>query len=1060
MPAPRRRFAEFLNRYLKSALIAAVLTASGLLMARPAVAQPAQGGEIHGSIYTVLGQRSTATKRLAALADRITLPDISVEVVNTATSAKSAPVKTDLDGSFVIPAQPQAIYKVCWQATGFASGCSATTVTLHSRNEIMQPIEITPQPGILAGRVTFNDDRPCRFVAPIFAVNSFTSVRAAQSGKAARTVRANASGYYVLGGLAATPAKLTASCEKASVTASATPQPAGVVAAATNLVLPNATPAAIAYASTASGVVRAATIGSKVTAVASTAAPGGHKLSYRWLPDPPQPGFVSANGPNQSWQVPPGGQATLYVLAHDGFGGYAMSKVALSTTPNRIVFGGTVLSSNGSPIGGAQVTVDSIGATTDAAGNFSLTLPAEAPRYVLSIEKTGFKLFSHALYAPTNGVIYRLYPAQSFTVDPTGPIHIIEQAQKNPEGRGVEVEFDPNTIAAGADGKGALATGPLLITAATYAIHDPSDQLPGDYAGLDKAGKQMRLSSFGSSFVGIQDPAGNRFNLAPGKTAKVRLPIDSALLAAAPATIALWQYDEKTGAWIEAGQATRNGNAYETTVGHFSAVNMDLALGNGACTRVVVDTAVMPAFQLRMTTNSGPGVPPDHQNQWISDAVNVVVRQPPGVSVTYDVVDGDGNVLPLVSKTFTVGASSPTGTQWPPPPPTPGDPNAYADCTTEVRYDLATAPSVAGLFPTFPSFLSYQTPSSYLPANAAETTIANNQTAAYYAKIDPNQANPALTKTAAGNVDDFAHWKTANGFDAGDDAHASYFNNYDLGFGRDMHMKRGGACPNCLAYYVTNYHNADDALAQASPIATVAMEYAPAPGTTAPLFTKFYVFGANGAISNTAALDDFGPKFVPALCVICHNGNISNAAPTGDASGNLVTSRFIPFDLDSFGYPAAALRSPAVEAQFKLMNQGVLATNVSPSIHLLIQNWYGMSETDPSLSLNFNGNKVPSGWTTPATPTDQSALYDALVKPYCRSCHTTRDASDPGQTQDITWQSYDSLDTSIARFIACGDGHLMPQAERNFGRYWFGLNPHGPAAFAASPIDSGPGACH
>ena len=302
---------------------------------------------------------------------------------------------------------------------------------------------------------------------------------------------------------------------------------------------------------------------------------------------------------------------------------------------------------------------------------------------MVGIEKIGFKLLSRTISSPVNGAIYRLYPAQRFDVlDPNKLIHIVEKLDSpQNEGRGLEVGFEPGSIAAGQDGQGPRAAGPLTITAGTYAMRNPDDQLPGDYAGVDTSGKQKRLSSFGAAFVGIQDAVGNRFNLAPNTHAKIRQPIDPALQATAPAKIALWQYDEQAGAWVESGVATRVGNAYEATVTHFSAVNMDVAFGDGACTRVLVDTSLMPPFQLRMTTNAGPGVPPDHQNQWISDAVNVVVRQPPGVSVNYDVVDADGNVLPAARQTFTVGASSPTGTQWPPPPPIPGDPNAYADCT-------------------------------------------------------------------------------------------------------------------------------------------------------------------------------------------------------------------------------------------------------------------------------------------------------------------------------------------------------------------------------------------
>ena len=120
------------------------------------------------------------------------------------------------------------------------------------------------------------------------------------------------------------------------------------------------TPTAIAYASGASGVVRSAAAGSKVTAVATTTAPGGHALNFQWVQDPPQSGFVSANTSTLAWQVPSGGLANLYVLASDGFGGYAMSWIAMSTTPNRIVFSGTVHSVGGAAIDAARVTINGV----------------------------------------------------------------------------------------------------------------------------------------------------------------------------------------------------------------------------------------------------------------------------------------------------------------------------------------------------------------------------------------------------------------------------------------------------------------------------------------------------------------------------------------------------------------------------------------------------------------------------------------------------------------------------------------------------------------------------
>jgi hypothetical protein len=1033
----------------------AALIAMGVLLMLPIAVRTAgavAGGEVHGTIYAQLRKEGNSSTP-------IFLPDINVFLVDQKTSARSVALKTNFDGAFAIPSQPEAVYRLCWDSPRFTPGCAPQSFVLRRANTNLRPIAITPKNGVIFGRVTFKDGVPCRFVAPIFGVNVIAEVAAVPASGPTAKVHTDSAGYYVIGELPAGQVTLTAACEGAVVSSKTTASEL-----AHNLVLPNIKPSVASYAVAGDAVVRSAAPGSVVTVRTEVLSDGGYPLNYRWATDPPQADFTSTNNPTTAWTVPGSRLATMYVLATDGRGGYALNKVALSTTPDRIVFSGKVSADNAPAVAGATVTVNGAATTTDANGGFMVAVKGESPSYVATIEKPGYKLWSRILHAPVTGANFKLFSAQVYQVDPTNGFTVIEKRSEeqtrttgdNTHGQGVELVFESDAVGSGADGRGALVVAPIKVQVGTYAAHNSDDQLPGDYAGLDKEGKAVRLSSAGASHVSLRDLAGHPLNIAPGKSAILRQPIDAALVAAAPPTIPFWSYDEKRGVWVQEGVAAKVGSAYEAKVTHFSAVNMDLANANGgACTKVIVDTSIMPPFQLRMTPLTGPGEWPDHQNQWVSDDINVIVREPPNTQIQFDVVDGDGNVLPAASQTITTGAASPTGEQCPSPPPAPGDQNAYSDCTTTLRYDFA---HVSVLFPTpspdFTTFLTYLTPSVFLPANAAQAAAANALTVAYYQKIDP------LGTKTAGNTSDFTNWKTLNGFDAGDDAHTSYLNNYDLGFGRDMHMKRGGqsgACPTCVAFYVTNYHTADDASAQANPIATVAMEYSPLPSGGSN-YTKFYVFGPTGAISTTAALDDNGPKYVPALCAICHNGDLTNAAPTGDASGNLTTSRFIPFDLDSFGYPAGVQQSDAtVQAQFKAMNQGVLATNVSVAVQALVRNWYG-SETDPTLpNATFNGGAVPSGWLA---PTDESVLYNATVKPYCRACHTTRDPNDiSAGNNDITWNSYDSLDQSSARFFVCSSGKKMPQAERNYGRFWFGLSPHGPAAFAASPVDGG-GACH
>jgi hypothetical protein len=271
-----------------------------------------------------------------------------------------------------------------------------------------------------------------------------------------------------------------------------------------------------------------------------------------------------------------------------------------------------------------------------------------------------------------------------------------------------------------------------------------------------------------------------------------------------------------------------------------------------------------------------------------------------------------------------------------------------------------------------------------------------------------------------------------------------------------MHMVIGGpTCPACIAYYVTNYQDVDAAVSGGTPIATVAMEYSPTtPG--GPPFTKFYVFAANGAISLAADLDGNGPKNVPSLCAICHNGNVTSMGN----DGSIPFARFIPFDLDSFAYTGlpgnSQYQRPQNEPTFKSLNKGILQTNVSQPILTLVTQWYG-TVGDKTLPGNFNGSIVPSGWTSPPIPPPgQNQLYSTDVKLFCRSCHTTRDPNDPGQ--DISWDTYDSLnqDSFFARILACTPSThshpVMPNAKRTFARFWLSTQPNGPIELGGSSL--------
>ena len=613
------------------------------------------GGEVHGTIYALI----RGDKKLQSNPS-IFLPDITVYLKDAQTSVTSPEVTTDLDGAFSIPQQPQAHYVLCWKAPGFAAGCSTPAFVLRGVNITLKPTGISPQTSTVYGRAALKDGTSCRFLATFLGANIFTRV-SADTASGTQTVRANSYGEYVLAGLPPGNAKLTATCEDAKVSTART-LTGGFLR--DDLTLPNVRPKALAYATVGGSAVGSVAPGTDVQAIVEAKDGGDYSLHYRWYVDPPVSGFVSVDSPTIDWKVPGPGTATAYVWAGDGHGGNVLTRIPLSTSPDKIIFSGHVTGDDAPLLADANVTINGIAGTTNAAGDFILTLPKEEPRYVVTITKLGYQMLSRAIYKPVAGGTYELFRAQDFVVDPTKPVVVTEKPPKGRDQTGIQILIDADSLASGADGRGAMAAAPLHVRALTYDMHNPQDQLPGDYGGVDKTGKAYRLSTFGSANVDIQDAVGHSFNLAPGKTATIKMSIDPSLLAAAPATIPVWHYETKRGLWVKDGTANRVGNVYQASVTHFSAVNMDLAFTNAACTRIVVDTGIMPVpFKIRMTPLSGPAVAADHQDQVISDALNVVVREPPNIDVRFDMVDSAGNIIAEARQKINTGAASASGVQ-------------------------------------------------------------------------------------------------------------------------------------------------------------------------------------------------------------------------------------------------------------------------------------------------------------------------------------------------------------------------------------------------------------
>src|SRR5664279_2329779 len=85
----------------------------------PFAAAPQPGGEVHGTIFLAPITSNSS-------ANPVLLPDVDVYLKDIHSLQTSPAGTTDLDGAFILPKQPLSDYQLCWQASGYASGCGST----------------------------------------------------------------------------------------------------------------------------------------------------------------------------------------------------------------------------------------------------------------------------------------------------------------------------------------------------------------------------------------------------------------------------------------------------------------------------------------------------------------------------------------------------------------------------------------------------------------------------------------------------------------------------------------------------------------------------------------------------------------------------------------------------------------------------------------------------------------------------------------------------------------------------------------------------------------------
>lgn len=1003
------------------------------------------GGVVNGSVFylaPVARQGIDAT----LVPTRIFLPDIEVFLQNRATGVDGPPVKTDLYGRYAFPLQKPGTYLLRWQAQrGWAAGQLKDPIVINSGPRFPLSAQIVPgeRSGVMFGRITLDDGGTPWSYDELFNVDHTASVTILNTTRTATLggpVRANSEGRYAVAGLPrSTATTIRAQSQAAIINRAVDPARISVNNAVfpTDVRLPNKPPEVISVTPRVGGVrVLTAAPGDTVTIVSGTRDLNGDPLQFEWATMNGHGSVAPAATGSANWTLPAtAGRYSAYLQVSDGRGGFARERFDFVTAKKEETFAGVVVDKEtNAPLGGATVVVNGKTTTSNANGFFSVGAPL-GDRYVLTISRSGHATFSRVVNSGLTGQRWPLVQAYSESVDPTRPIDLVDRRPylDRKQLRGSRVRIDPNSLVGPT---GTAPTGRLTAFIATLDIDD--GEAPGDWGAM-VGDRETNLISFGATFVEFRDAAGVKYNLAPGRDAKIEQFTPSSMIATAPPTAKLWSYDEADGFWKEAGVSNRSTTgSFEGTVRHFSTINTDVEKDDDSCLKILIYPPIPTGVKLRVTSaafsQAYEGV--------LNAGINAVFRLPNNKDVQLTLKNADnspygGAVLleeepgvPLPGNTVNTGpALSPGESSFPPEP--------YEPCKLVILREANA--------PTANSFLVFKQKGSQAQADG------------YYDAVDPNDERLTL-----------GDWWETNGFtfDASGNptngVRTSYLNFNDLGSGRDMHFLQRS--DGTAAAYVTNYGlfnqdhgNADLAASRTNPGATVCMEFGPVEGQGLTRIVKFFVyaggdFSFNAPRVGAADLDGFEPKFVPNLCLNCHGGNYGPTNPASPTFAEInMGASFRELDIATYKFPGGRLTANNAEkTAFKAQNLIVKGLNATDTISIqpikdIITGWY------PGASVEQDNSFTPSGWT--GAP--RQALYHDVVKTSCRTCHVALDA-DPSSS-GFGWTSYAQLElrrSFLDSFVLC-DERTMPHAVITYRNFWLSASPHRPAVFRTFQNGSG-----
>lgn len=234
---------------------------------------------------------------------------------------------------------------------------------------------------------------------------------------------------------------------------------------------------------------------------------------------------------------------------------------------------GRVVNTLNEPIVGATVKAGAATATTNANGEFTLSnADLYSETAFVTVEKTGYFNTGRTFVATDKGNHY----VEIAMLDKTN----VGTITASIGGTVTATNGSSLTLPAGSvvtESGGAAYTGAVTVymNYISPTSADVFNQMPGDLRGIDEAGGNRTLETYGMIAAELRGAGGEKLQITKDKKATLVFPLDPVTNGNSPAKIDLWSFDEKVGLWKQEGTATKSNGTYLAQVSHFSWWNCD-----------------------------------------------------------------------------------------------------------------------------------------------------------------------------------------------------------------------------------------------------------------------------------------------------------------------------------------------------------------------------------------------------------------------------------------------------------------------------------------------------